>query len=118
MGLTVDDLRPKKFTVSIRGVELQCSPLRLSHALEVAKIGNLFQDPASTTKEQMKQAQADLDEVIAELIPELGDIKLDMADSMELIPQLMANVQPSDNQELAKKGVKFNADDPKAKVTG
>lgn len=118
MGLTVEDLKPKSFTVTIKDVELQCKPLRLSHALVVAKIGNVFQDAAKATKPEIKQAEKDMDELVAELIPELMGTELDMSATMELIQQLMDNIAPSDNKELAEKGVKFNTDDPKEKKIG
>lgn len=107
---TIEDLKPKKFTVTVKGVELTCSPLRLSHALIVAKVGEVFQSPKDATKAAIVQAQKDMDEVIAELIPEIADIELDMADTIELITQMTANSQPDDNQYLAKAGVEFNAE--------
>lgn len=118
MGLTVEDLKPKSFTVTIKDVELQCKPLRLSHALVVAKIGNVFQDAAKATKQEIKSVEKDLDELIVELIPELMGTELDMTATTELIQQWMDNIAPSDNKELAEKGVKFNTDDPKEKKIG
>lgn len=114
---SIEDLRPKKFTITIRGVELQCSPLRMSHALIVAKIGEIFVDPKAAKAADIKQAQKDLDEIIGELIPDLKDIELNMDDTLQLITQLTDSNQPTDNQYLKEAGVKF--DDPKAqKATG
>ena len=111
---SIEDLKPVKFKINIRGVDLNCSPLRLSHALIVAKIGEVFQDPKSAKSADIKQAQADMDEVIAELIPELQGIELDMTDTIDLITQLTDSNVPTDNKFLKESGVQF--DDPKAKV--
>jgi len=124
MSVTVADLQPKPFKVSIKvkgtdeKVEVDCSPLRLSHALQVSKIGNIFNDSANTTPQQLKQAEEDMDVVIAELMPELKGIKLDIGAIMEVIEQLMASVQPSDNKELREKGVNLEGSDPKTSKTG
>lgn len=117
MGMSIEDLQPKSFTVNIKGVELTCKPLRLSHTLIVAKIGDVFQNLNLIDKEQIKQAEKDMDEVVAELIPELKDIQLDMQSTIDLITQMMEQVEPSDNKELNAKGVKFNTD-PKAETNG
>lgn len=113
MGVTVEDLKPKNFKVTVKGVELESKPLRVSHALVIAKIGNVFQDSKNASREDIKQAEADMDYVIGELIPELADVELDMTATMQLIEQLMEHVEPSDNAELKEKGVKFDSD-PKA----
>ena len=112
MSVTIEDLKPKPFTVNIKGLELQCKPLRLSHALIVAKVGNIFQD-SKASKQEIKQAEVDIDEVIVDLIPELKGIQLDMNLTIELIQQLMEHVEPADNKELKNKGVAFDTD-PKA----
>lgn len=117
MPLTIEDLKPKNFKVKLKGVELESKPLRLSHALMVVKLSEIFQNPDKATKEQIKQAEADMDELIAELIPDLKDIQLDINSTSDLITELMNHVQPSDNKELTDKGVKFDAD-PKAQRTG
>lgn len=117
MSLTVEDLKPKSFTVTVKGVELQCKPLRLSHALTVAKIGNVFQESATASAEQISQAEKDMDAVIAELIPELKGIELDVGAVLELIEQMMKQIQPADNKELTDKGVSFGTD-PKAGKIG
>ncbi len=111
---SIEDLKPVKFKVNIRGVELHCLPLRLSHALVVAKIGEVFQDPKGSKTAEIKQAQADMDEVIAELIPELQGVELNMTDTIDLITQLTEANQPTDNQYLKESGVQF--ENPKAKV--
>lgn len=113
MALTIDDLRPKKFTVTISGIQLKCSPLRLSHALIVAKVGEVLQNPTKKTTEEIKQAETDMDDLILDLIPELGDVKLDIDAFMELLPQLTKSNEPSENKELEEKGVSFDSTDPK-----
>lgn len=117
MSVTIEDLKPKNFKVKIKGLELESKPLRLSHTLLLAKIGNIFQNPDKSTKEQIKQAEADMDEVLSEIIPELKDIQVEASVALDLITQLMEHVQPSDNSELKEKGVSFDAD-PKVPRTG
>jgi hypothetical protein len=117
MSITINDLSPKPFKVNVKGLELTSQPLRLSHALVLTKIGNIFQNIEGAKKAEITQAEKDLDEVIGELIPELKDIKLDMATTLSLIEQLMSTIEPDDNKELKEKGVSFNSD-LKAQTTG
>lgn len=113
MALSIDDLKPKKFKVNVDGVELMCSPLRLSHALVVAKIGDVLQNPKDKTSEEIKQAEKDMDDVIGELIPELKGIELDVNSIMSVVMQMTSNNNPSENKELKDKGVSFDSEDPK-----
>lgn len=113
MGTSITDLMPKNFTVKIGDVELQCKPLRLSHALIVGKIGDVFQNPKNYNSAEIKQAEKDIDVVIAELVPELKGVELGITELVELIPQLMTSSQPSDDKELRDAGVRFDTD-PKA----
>lgn len=117
MGLSINDLQPQPFTVKVKGVELTCQPLRLAHLFTVAKLGEIFQEPAKATPEQIKSAENEVDALFAELIPELKDVKLDLPSTLSLITQLMSHVEPDDNQELREMGVTFDAD-PKAKGDG
>lgn len=117
MSVSLSDIQPKPFIINIKGVELSCNPLRLSHALILTKIGNVFQNTDDATKETIKQAEQDMDEVIAELIPELQGTQLDVGSIMEVIAQMMDTIEPSDNKELREKGVKFDSD-PKAQKIG
>lgn len=110
MSLTIDDLKPKNFKVVVKGVELESRPLRLSHALSIAKIGNVFQDTKNATRDEIKQAEVEMDDVVSELIPELAGVQLDMGATMQLIEQLMEHIEPADNKELKDKGVKFSSD--------
>lgn len=114
MALSIDDLKPKKFKITLDGVELLCSPLRLSHALIVAKIGDVLQNPKEKTIEEIKQAEKDMDDVICELIPELKGIELDVNSIMSVVMQMTNSNNPSENQELQDKGVSFDSEDPKA----
>lgn len=113
MPLTLEDLKPKSFKVTIKGIELESKPLRLSHALMISKIGGVFQDIKNASKQDIKQTEADFDEIIEELIPELKGIQLGLGDITDLIAQLMESIQPSDNKELQEQGVKFD-EGPKA----
>lgn len=117
MGLTIEDLKPKSFKITVKGVELECSPLRLSHALTVAKLGEVFQNSKDATKAQIAQAEVDMDEVISELIPELKGINLDISSVIEIITLMMETIQPSDNKELDEQGVDIS-NDPKAPKIG
>lgn len=117
MSVSIEDLKPKSFAVTVKGLELTCKPLRLSHALSISKIGEVFQNPKDFKHADIKQAEADMDTVIGELIPELKDTELDITCIMELITQMMEHIQPSDNKELEEKGVKIDSD-PKAGKTG
>lgn len=117
MSLTIEDLKPKNFKVNVKGVELECKPLRMSHTLVVSKIGDIFQNISTASKKQIKQAESDMDEIITELIPELEGIQLDMQATIDLITAMMENIQPADNKELTEKGVEFNTD-PKVEKAG
>lgn len=107
---TIEDLQPKPFTVTVKGVELSCKPLKLSHALIMAKVGNVLQDSANTSKQQIKEAEADITEVIGELIPELANKELDMTSLLSLIEQMMNSIQPEDNKKLKDQNVKVDTD--------
>lgn len=109
MSVTVDDLKPKNFKIKIKGVELECKPLRLGQALMIAKIGNVFQDVKNASQDDIEQAEQQIDKIIADLVPELNGVQLDMAGTLELIEQLMSQVEPDDNQELKEKGVSFDS---------
>ena len=117
MALTIEDLQPKDFTINIKGVELTCKPLKLSHALMLSKIGDIFSNPQSATKAQIKQAETDLDEVIEEVLPELKGKQLDMMATFDVITKMMEQIEPTDNQQIKEKGVSFDAD-PKAEKAG
>ncbi len=117
MALTVEDLRAKDFIIKIKDVELQCKPLKLSHALTVSKLGEIFQNTKNVTKQEVKQAEADMDEIIKELIPELAGVELDLGTTLEVITGMMENVQPSDNKELSDNKVKIDTD-PKVEKIG
>lgn len=113
MSVSIEDLKPKSFTITVKGVELECQPLRLSDALIISKVGKVFENPTDVSNEKIAEAEQDMDNVISKLIPELKDVQLDMGSTLEVITQLMSNVEPTDNKELREKGVTFG--DPKAK---
>jgi hypothetical protein len=117
MALTVADLQPKDFKVTIKGVELNCKAPKLSHMLVLSKVGDLFQNIKDSSREQILSAQDDFDWVVKELLPELSDTQLDMQSSIDLITQIMGQVQPEENKELNDKGVKFDTD-PKVEKVG
>jgi len=117
MGLTLEDLKPKNFTIKIEDIELTCSPLRLSHVLEITKIGKVMESPRDFSKNEILQAEKDMDALLAELVPELKDVALSVGHIMSIIEQVMETIEPSDNKELKEKGVDLNGD-PKAKMIG
>ena len=117
MSVTINDLQPRPIKLTVKGVELTSQPLRLKHALVMAKIGSVFENAAKASAQEIETAQNELDAVFAELIPELKEIKLDMKDSMELLQKLMSYIEPDDNKELTENNVKFDTD-PKVGTTG
>ena len=123
MGVTIEDLKPKNFKMKIaikdseEKLEIECKPLRLSHTLTIAKVGNVLQNPDGSTKQKIKEAEQDMDEVISELIPELTGISLDIRTTISIIEQMLETVEPADNKEIREKGVKFDTD-PKAPKIG
>lgn len=114
---TIDDLQPKNFNIEIRGVSLECKPLRLSHALSLNKLGEIFKNPTEMSKAKVSQAEQELDEVIGELIPELKGKQLDLQTTLELLTKLIETISPDDNKELSAAGVEMNTD-PKAERIG
>lgn len=117
MSINISDLQPKPFNINVEGVELECQPPRLSHVLMMSKIGAVFQDATKATTADIKQAETDMNSIIAELIPALKDTQLSVNATLSIITQLMEQVQPADNKELNDKGVSFGAD-PKETTTG
>lgn len=117
MSLSVSDLIPKDFKITIKGVEVTSKPPKLAHMLVLSKVGNLFQNINEAKRDDILSAQEDFDWVVTELIPELKDVELDMQASIDLITEIMKQVQPEENKELAEMGVKFDTD-PKAEKVG
>ena len=117
MSLTIDDLQPKDIILNLNGVELTAKPPRLSHALILTQLGEVFQNATKASIEDIKKAEQNVDNLIADLIPELAGKTLDMNTTIEIISQLMDKIQPSDNAELSAKGVKFDSD-PKVEKIG
>jgi hypothetical protein len=113
MALKISDLQPEPFTVTLGEQTTECAPLKLRHIFILNKLGTVFQNPNDTTREQIVEAEADFYYVLADLIPELKDVSLPIDVMMDLIAQMMMTVSPSENQELANKGVSFDAN-PKA----
>ena len=113
MSVSIDDLKPKTFKVTVRGVELDCKPVRLRHALILAKVGNIFENAKSATESDIEQAQKEVDKVFDELLPQLAETELDMEVTMALLEQIMGQIAPDDNKELKEKGVQVDTD-PKA----
>lgn len=116
MALNVSDLQPKPFTVTLGEQTTECAPLKLRHIFILNKLGTVFQSPEGATREQIEEAEADFNYVVADLIPELKDVNLPIDMMMDLITQMMTTVNPSENKELEAKGVSFDTN-PKANKT-
>jgi hypothetical protein len=116
MSITINDLKPKNFKINIRGLELECKPLKLSHHLEIAAAGDVLRNPNGFTKDQRGQTSSEIATVIKELIPSL-DFEISGTDTLNVINQLMDSTTPSDNKFLESNGVKLD-DSPKAEKAG
>jgi hypothetical protein len=117
MSINISDIQPKPFDIDVDGLVLTCEPPRLSHVLMMSKIGAVFQDPGKATTADIKQAEADMNGIIADLIPALKDKQLSVNATLSIITQLMEQIQPADNKELNDKGVSFGTD-PKETTIG
>lgn len=117
MSVSLKDLQPEKIKVNIKGVELESKPVRLKHALVMAKVGSVFENPKQATLQDIERAQSDIDNVFEELIPELKGIELDISSTTDLLSQLMSTIEPDDNKVLSESGVKIDSD-PKAQEIG
>jgi len=117
MGLTIEDLKPKDFTINIRGVELTCKPLKLEQTMLIASVGNIFNDVKNASEDDIKKACRAVEKIIPEIIPQLASVELDGGLILEIIPLIMPTVTPSDEEFLQKNGVKTDAD-PKAEKAG
>lgn len=117
MSLSINDLQPKNIKITIRGVEITSKPLKLKHALQLAKVGVVFQDLQNASNQDIDLAEKSVTDIFGELMPELKSVELTVADTMTVLNQLMETIEPEDNKELDKLGVKFDKD-PKGKETG
>lgn len=117
MALTINDLQPKDFTITVKGLQLTCKPPRLSHILVISKVGEAFDNINNLDRQKIEAVTADFDWVVEQLVPELKGIQLDMQDSVDILTQIMEQVTPDENQELKDKGVSFDAD-PKVEKIG
>lgn len=111
---SVEDLRPQPFKITIRGVELDCKPLRMEHGLLISKIAAVFQNMDKATRKDIVTAQEDFDYVVASLVPELKDIELNIDDSLTVIEQMQTGSEPTDDQYLKEQGVQLG--DPKVQA--
>lgn len=112
MAITIDDLKPKSFTIKLSNQEVICKPLKLHHALIMQRIGAVLQDP-NTNKEKLLTAEQDFNEVVSELIPELADVELDLNLTLQLLEGMMSSLETAEMKELNDKGVDLKSD-PKA----
>lgn len=117
MGLTIDDLQPKDFTINLNGVELTCKPLKLSHTLALASVGSILDNINNASIEEIKRVEKNVYAVIPEIIPELTGKTLDGNTILNIITQVMTASQPSEIEFLEKNGVKIDSD-PKAQKVG
>lgn len=113
MGLTAEDLRPKNFKITIKGVELECKPLKLSHTLVIGSVGDIFSNIKDADIDTIRKAERELAEILPEIIPDLSGIELDGETMMDIITLVMESTTPSDAKYLEQNGVKKDVD-PKA----
>lgn len=113
MSVSIDDLKPKTFKVIVNDVELVCQPVRMKHALILAKVGNTFENASNASDSDIDKAQEQVDKVFGELIPEINGMDLDMQVTMSILEQIMEHIAPDDNKELSEKGVSLGKS-PKA----
>lgn len=114
MSITANDLSAQPFTIVIRGHTLTSNPVKIRHALIMAKLGSVFNNLTDATEDDIEKADKKFAEIIEELIPELKGIDLDMQTTVDILGELMSSMEPSDNKELREAGVTF--DDPKAQT--
>lgn len=118
MALTIEDLQPKDFEITIGGeLKLECKPPTLAHILALSKIGNIFQNINKSNRLEITQAQNDFNWVIGELVPDLKGKDLDFKYITEIITEIMQHVSPEETKELDELGVKIDSD-PKAEGLG
>lgn len=115
--MTIEDLTPTPFNITIKGVEVECQPLRLSHALKITRMANVFENPAKASDADLERAETDMDKLVGDLIKDLKGVKLDVQTTIDLLGQLMTHIMPSENKELEELGVKVDSD-PKAPKAG
>jgi hypothetical protein len=115
MGTTISDLIQKDFTINVDGVDLSCKPLRISHALIVSKVGDVFQNPSKYSAEEILQSEKDMDLVIGQLVPQLAGKQITINALTDIISQMMSSTQPNDDKYLQDNGVRFDSD-PKVQV--
>ncbi len=98
MGLTVEDLKPKSKKIKVKGVELTRKPVRMRHALAIARLSDVFTNPANYSEQQTEEAEAELERIIGKVVPELEGVELDASTTMEVIEAIMSDIEPSDNR--------------------
>lgn len=118
MALNMDELKPKKFKITLGDQETECNPPRMAHLFMINKIGSVFRDPDKATKEQIIEADQYFSDIIAELIPELNGEDISVQYKLDVLTQITENITPADNKELTEKGVTFDSQSPKAEKVG
>lgn len=109
----ISDLQPKSFKVKIRDNEYNCKPLRMAHRLIIAKIQPFFEQLENLTLgkdvelsgKQILELEAELDALIQNLIPELGNITLDIEDISSILNQIMDSIMPDESKKLKEANV-------------
>lgn len=118
MSLNIDELKPKKFMITLGGQETECNPPKMSHLFMINKIGTVFRDPEKATKEQIVEADQYFSELVTDLVPELKGEDIDIQYKLDVLTQITERITPADNKELAEKGVSFDSTSPKAEIAG
>jgi len=122
MSLNIDELKPKKFTITLGSGTTECSPPKMSHLFIINKIGSVFRDPEKATSEQINEADASFSKLVTDLVPELNGQDIDVQYKLDVLTQITDHITPADNKELVEKGVSFESadgdDNPKVETAG
>jgi len=117
MGLTIEDLKPKDFKITVKGVELDCKPLKLHQTLMLGSISDTFSNLSKSSEQDIAKANKEVMAIINEAIPELDGIELDGATILSIMTEIAEHTQPSDDKYLKDNKV-TGTQNPKAEGAG
>lgn len=111
--LDLDALVPAKARVKIGGNEVEVNPPTTSQMLRLAGLGNKLQDMTTLPPEEVDTLIGDLTGLLKEIIPELGDMTLNIRQLLGVTELIGDMVMPPDTKELQKRGITPNTDGDK-----